>query len=478
MGVLQELRKNNESSNIKSTFFSEVTEERTFDHLIFGDSIWSLMLADTLSKLSSSEKTNAINATTSTIAPSTSSTSPAINFINTKGNFETFPISSGINLLRGETNLKIFQYILNSYINNQGISDYLLNINVPENTVKYNSKFYKEHEFRSFNNRMRPTGKITDCEVFFTFDHYSISLKSLLANYFSNVDSHSKTHMHFLNDNNNNNNNDNDNDNNNTRSNESNEHNKSNGSSENSGNSRNFGINTTAKIKSIYSRHLLANEYYWPIEMSDGSILLTKKIFWDLGVNEFFKVLKNKNLHSDIFHQFCNDSKRQHSLVMSFQSEKNITNEKNTFFIPRSLADDSGYFIGEFAPYNEQTHTQDFIFFAFLDNDEVIEDVSKIIRNLKRCLKKTFPSIEKTIIRENIEIGTNLTGNPIDDLMFGEVKDEIPNIFFIGTDAPIDLTIINDLQKNIGSFNHRDICYLTRGLLSHISCIKNIKKNS
>ncbi|MBF0359888.1 MAG: hypothetical protein HQK49_02700 [Oligoflexia bacterium] len=421
MRFIQELRKGHDS---QQTFFADmdttVASERIFDHIVFGDNIWSLMLADAISKKDSSTK---------------------INVVNTKGNFEAFPISSNINLLRGENDIKVFNYVLKLLGNTNTNSEIKLE-------SKWSSKFYKDHEFRFFNGRMKPTSEIQMCEKFFTVDHYGISTKSLFSDYFKDLyQKYSTTASAHINEN---------------------------------SDSTSTSTTKTSKIKSIYSGHMIGEETFWPIELVDGTIVLTKKIYWELGVNEFFKLLKNKNLYSDNFHQFCSSSRRYHTLVMHFVSAKNITNERGTLFIPRSLTEDNGFFIGEFAEYDEQHATQDFVFFAFLNREEVIEDVSKIIRNLKRALKKVFPNIEKNIIRENIEVSTNIAGTQTDDFLFSEIRGEIPNVHFIGPDAPIDIKTLDDLQMNSnmgefhpGEFHPQEISYLNRGLLAHLSCLNS-----
>jgi hypothetical protein len=92
---------------------------------------------------------------------------------------------------------------------------------------------------------------------------------------------------------------------------------------------------------------------------------------------------------------------------------------------------------------SDETKTEQTIeFIHYIDEDSSSEeDVSRIIRSLKKNMEKIFEKFSKTKASEYIVLEQEIGCLKIDDPLFAKVydsgKDEAKNLFFLGINAPI-----------------------------------------
>ena len=211
------------------------------------------------------------------------------------------------------------------------------------------------------------------------------------------------------------------------------------------------------------------------VECINGTEFHTEELFFGLSPYKYLQFYKEKNELSDEFMQFCESTKTSSALFVKFLFTDNPLSEmKETLFIPLSYTHDWGHFIGEFKSKNGH---QEIEFMHFLE-DQIVseEDVSRIIRLLKKSMEKIFPSFLKINVQEFIALEQEIGCLKIDDSFFKQAlessKKETNNLTFIGINAPI-----TEEHGGIGSFEYskETLNNLMRGLIIHENLTKKFK---
>lgn len=222
------------------------------------------------------------------------------------------------------------------------------------------------------------------------------------------------------------------------------------------------------KIKKINK-----NENGFAIECINGTEFFCKHLYFGLSPYKFLEAFEDKNHLSDSFIQFCESTQTPSALFVKFLFEqKPLSDMKETLFIPLSYTHEWGHFVGEF----KNGEQQEIEFMHFLDQDQSSEeDVSRIIRLLKKSMEKIFENFSKISHKEFISLEQNIVCLKIDDNLFDTAlkknTDAITNLTFIGVNAPI---IDKHRIQSIFEYSTEDLNGMTRGLLVHQLCEKNL----
>ncbi len=220
------------------------------------------------------------------------------------------------------------------------------------------------------------------------------------------------------------------------------------------------------KSYAVRLKNISKAENRFIVECVNGTEFVVQNLIFGLTPAEFLKFYKNKNELSAKFVEFAESTFSPSALYVRFDFKKPLTDMKETLHIPLSYTHEWGHFVGEFR--NLGTAAQDgqsVDFVHFLDKDQMTEeDISRIIRLLKKNLEKIFSDSKILPCKEYISIEDS-TGCPkIDDLLFSEIQNEVKNIFFIGNCAPMVATdSINDRYAysiHELSFEARALCSL------------------
>lgn len=213
------------------------------------------------------------------------------------------------------------------------------------------------------------------------------------------------------------------------------------------------------------------------VECLNGTEFKCDKLYFGQSPAQYLEFYTNKNELSDTFIQFCESTHTPSALFVKFVFEKPITDLKETLFIPLSYTHEWGHFVGEFSMVGDETKTEQTIeFIHYIDEDASSEeDVSRIIRSLKKNMEKIFEKFSKTKASEYIVLEQEIGCLKIDDSLFAKVydsgKDEAKNVFFLGINAPIV-----DAQGATESFEYskEGINMLARAMLVNSILLKKI----
>jgi hypothetical protein len=122
--------------------------------------------------------------------------------------------------------------------------------------------------------------------------------------------------------------------------------------------------------------------------------------------------------------------------------------------------------VGEFG---ETEGKQSIEFIHFVDEDHTSEeDLSRVIRLLKKGMEKIFEKFSKINSREYIVLEQEIGCLKIDDQLFvkalSEEKNNWDNLFFLGINAPIENT---QCETSHFEYSRESVSVLSRALLAH-----------
>lgn len=201
------------------------------------------------------------------------------------------------------------------------------------------------------------------------------------------------------------------------------------------------------------------------VECINGTEFHTEHLFFGLSPYHYLQFYKDKNQLSNSFIEFCESTRTSSALFVKFVFEdKPLSDLKETLFIPLSYTHEWGHFVGEF---KDHKGVQEIEFMHFME-DELMseEDVSRIIRLLKRSMEKIFDNFLKINVREYISLEQEIGCLKIDDELFQktleENKGETKNLTFIGINAPL---VSEQCIKDTFEYSQKELSGITRGLL-------------
>lgn len=176
------------------------------------------------------------------------------------------------------------------------------------------------------------------------------------------------------------------------------------------------------------------------VECINGTEFNCEELFFGFSPYQYLQFYTEKNQLSDSFIEFCESTKTSSALFVKFVfPNEPLSDLKETLFIPLSYTHEWGHFIGEFRVVNG---VQEIEFMHFLDDDVMSEeDVSRIIRLLKKNMEKIFDNFSKIKPLDYITLEQEIGCLKIDDNLFKKSLEsgntESEKLTFIGINAPI-----------------------------------------
>ena len=213
------------------------------------------------------------------------------------------------------------------------------------------------------------------------------------------------------------------------------------------------------------------------VECINGTEFLCEKLYFGQSPYQYLQFYTETNELSDAFIEFCESTKTPSALFVKFVFDKPITDIKETLFIPLSYTHEWGHFVGEFSTNTHDTNDEQVIeFIHFLDEDQASEeDISRVIRLLKKNMEKIFEKFSSIKAREYIVLEQEIGCLKIDDTLFSKAlqseKNEAKNLFLLGINAPIDHTQCEELSFE---YSKQGVDILARALLVHTLVTKKI----
>lgn len=222
------------------------------------------------------------------------------------------------------------------------------------------------------------------------------------------------------------------------------------------------------KIKSInYS------EGKFLVECINGTEFHTGNLFFGKSPAYFLKHYKELSHLSNKFVQFCESTSSVSALFIKYVFEKPFSDLQETMFIPLSYTHEHGHYVGEFKTQNGH-QVADFLHYID-ENHASEEDISRIIRGLKKGFEKIFENFSKINFREYIALEDEIACLKIDDNSYNESLESDKEIHFhltfIGENAPLNKTWRDSVTFEYSS---ESISHMARALFVHKEILKKI----
>lgn len=176
------------------------------------------------------------------------------------------------------------------------------------------------------------------------------------------------------------------------------------------------------------------------VECINGTEFHCQQLFFGLSPYHYMEFYTEKAEFSDSFMEFCETTKTSSAVFVKFLFDGSpLSDIKETMFIPLSYTHEWGHFVGEF---KDNKGVQEIEFMHFMEDHLMSEeDVSRIIRLLKKSMEKIFDNFLKIKSHEYIALEQEIGCLKIDDELFAKSlesgKNEMKNLFFIGINAPV-----------------------------------------
>jgi hypothetical protein len=183
----------------------------------------------------------------------------------------------------------------------------------------------------------------------------------------------------------------------------------------------------------------LLNPKQWSLQTKGDEVLQCHYLIWATEPLSFYSYLSSSQQKIfKVIPEFLNESEEVTELYISFEFDKKVTDQTETFFIPLSLTHSEGHFIGQF---QETSAGQRADFIHFFDEDDCDEnEVIRKIKTLKRSLEKIFEVPRGVNYLKEFysidKVGVASVYRFLDakaDVLFSQ----FPTLLFIGENAPL-----------------------------------------
>lgn len=210
------------------------------------------------------------------------------------------------------------------------------------------------------------------------------------------------------------------------------------------------------------------------VECINGTEFHCEHLYFGLSPYHYLQLYSEKNELTPSFIEFCESTKTSSALFVKFIFETPLSDLKETLFIPLSYTHDWGHFVGEFRNIDG---AQEIEFMHFLEDHLMSEeDVSRVIRLLKKSMEKIFDNFLKIKSHEYISLEQEIGCLKIDDDGFEKSahseKNGLQNLFFVGINAPV-----TKQQRDVFNFEYSpdSLNGVMRALVIHLNHTKKFE---
>jgi len=215
----------------------------------------------------------------------------------------------------------------------------------------------------------------------------------------------------------------------------------------------------------------LAEPANFELELSNGDLFKCEHLYWGGGPQSFLNTYADKKELSNEFIEFCEEATAPSALYVRLEFEKEITDKRETLFIPLSYTHEWGHFVGEFMAMENGRQAAEFV--TFMDMDHTNEDeISKKIRLLKKNIEKIFGEVARSTSNEFIKLTDTSPCLKIDDGLFLKVKEDWKNLSMLSFNAPME-----KCSESVGSFEDSvmSVSFLARAAYKHVEILNTVQ---
>lgn len=202
----------------------------------------------------------------------------------------------------------------------------------------------------------------------------------------------------------------------------------------------------------------------WGLECEDGSLLSCEHLILADSPYAVGQIFQHGETISSGLNQFFHQNKPPYSLIITFKSDRQISDRQGTILLPQSQKYDHGHFIGRFEMVNQLENTQEYSFLCYLPEEETTAaNMTAKVKLLKRILGRTFSDFSKAKTSCHYQISEGLAGDDFKAENFESLTSNLNNIYFISQLAPLKNSFVEQLNLTEEPLN---ISHLTRQLFS------------
>lgn len=181
----------------------------------------------------------------------------------------------------------------------------------------------------------------------------------------------------------------------------------------------------------------LVDQAFFQVVCTNGLTVECEHLYWCQSPQMFLNFYNEKSELSDDFIQLSEETRSPCAVYVQFTFEEAITDREETLFIPLSYTHDWGHFVGEIKTNSDGLQVGEFVTFV-VPEESSEEDISRIIRLLKRNLEKIFEKLKKVSYTEFIKLAPSSACLKIDDRLFTITNNEMKNLYWASVNAPLE----------------------------------------
>ena len=182
-------------------------------------------------------------------------------------------------------------------------------------------------------------------------------------------------------------------------------------------------------LRRVSIQKIIREDKRWDIYCLNGEIYQTTHLYWGEGPSDLLTLLENKNILTDQFIEFSEQTMSPCSLNIRIEFDEKVTDIKETIFVPLSYTHEWGHFIGEFeVALDDGPQSAQFVHFLDKENSSE-ENISKKMRIFKKNLEKIIPKIKKMHFREFISL--------VEKSHIKEINDELSLLTYYGQNLSV-----------------------------------------
>jgi hypothetical protein len=210
---------------------------------------------------------------------------------------------------------------------------------------------------------------------------------------------------------------------------------------------------------------------HWVVRKANNSEVVAKRLYVGLNLDKFLELYRggSGSDFEELVLKYKLSLKKVERLVLSYLVNGEVLSKLNTFFIPQSLSQKEGHFIGEFFPYDEKAKQQKLNIMCLLHEErgDFEKYASSKLKKMRRTINKLFPDLKKFQYEEVIDV-EHMYFQKKDSLKKKKDFFEKSDIFFFGESAPLSESYLKELAFNDKSEN---ITGLLRKMISLEQCL-------
>lgn len=217
----------------------------------------------------------------------------------------------------------------------------------------------------------------------------------------------------------------------------------------------------------------LAEPANFQVELTNNDILNCGHLYWGGGPQSFLDTYELKNELTNEFITFCEEAAAPSALYVQIDFLKEITEKKETLFIPLSYTHEWGHFVGEFKDLENGGQRGEFV--TFMDMNHTNEDeITKKIRLLKKNLEKIFGENATNTGEEFIKLTPTSPCLKIDDSLFKTLENDWQNLQMASFNAPmVNCADINECFED----SQKQVSFLARAAYRHQEILGSLQKS-